>query len=566
MSKFYARMQQRRGTAAQWTAANPILQAGEIGYETDTSNFKLGDGTTQWTDLEYWEGSLPDQTGNSGKFLTTDGTDAAWEAPLPDQSGNSGYFLSTDGTDAIWAEVDALPDQSGNSGYYLKTDGTTATWDELSIDDIVTVNVGDLGDVTITGTPAEGEALLYDPVSSEWVNSIIEAGASVTTSTTAPSVDLENGDLWWNSEDGALYVYFIDGDSDGYWVEATAGTVSFQSLDDMTDTNITTPVADQTLVYDGSQWVNQDPAGGGGLTVSATAPSDPENGDMWFNSNDGKTYVYYTDGDSSQWVEVGASVSGAFITVNSTAPSSPENGALWWDPDNGNLYVYYDDGDSQQWVAANGPQVFVGSTSPAGYQGQLWFDSSTGKTYIYYDDGTSAQWVSAIGGLNIQSSDLPAGSVLQVVSTTKTNIFSASVNQGAFTAITGLSASITPSSTSSKILVIAHVSGGNDANLNRQQSYRILRDGTPIGVGEDEGNRQGISFQNSSTTQTERALPSASANFLDSPATSSSITYSISVGHESVTTNVYINRSELDDNQIYAYRGASTITLMEVAG
>jgi len=48
------RMQQRRGTAAQWTAANPILAAGEIGFETDTSKFKMGNGSSAWSALQYF--------------------------------------------------------------------------------------------------------------------------------------------------------------------------------------------------------------------------------------------------------------------------------------------------------------------------------------------------------------------------------------------------------------------------------------------------------------------------------------------------------------------------------
>jgi len=48
------RMQQRRGTAAQWTAANPVLAAGEIGFETDTNKFKMGNGTSAWTSLIYF--------------------------------------------------------------------------------------------------------------------------------------------------------------------------------------------------------------------------------------------------------------------------------------------------------------------------------------------------------------------------------------------------------------------------------------------------------------------------------------------------------------------------------
>jgi len=48
------RMQQRRGTATQWTTANPVLNAAEIGWESDTNKFKIGDGTNNWSTLVYF--------------------------------------------------------------------------------------------------------------------------------------------------------------------------------------------------------------------------------------------------------------------------------------------------------------------------------------------------------------------------------------------------------------------------------------------------------------------------------------------------------------------------------
>ena len=48
------RMQQRRGTASQWASANPVLAAGEIGFEIDENKFKVGDGINQWLDLPYF--------------------------------------------------------------------------------------------------------------------------------------------------------------------------------------------------------------------------------------------------------------------------------------------------------------------------------------------------------------------------------------------------------------------------------------------------------------------------------------------------------------------------------
>lgn len=73
---------------------------------------------------------LPTQTGNSGKFLTTNGTTTSWANvdALPSQSGQSGKYLTTNGTSTSWGTIDALPSQSGQSGKYLTTDGSSASW------------------------------------------------------------------------------------------------------------------------------------------------------------------------------------------------------------------------------------------------------------------------------------------------------------------------------------------------------------------------------------------------------------------------------------------------------
>jgi hypothetical protein len=62
------RMQQRRGTAAQWTSADPILAAGEIGFESDTGQFKIGDGTNHWDDLSYFK-NLEDLGGTLDDYI-----------------------------------------------------------------------------------------------------------------------------------------------------------------------------------------------------------------------------------------------------------------------------------------------------------------------------------------------------------------------------------------------------------------------------------------------------------------------------------------------------------------
>jgi hypothetical protein len=67
-------IQLRRGTAAQWTSANPTLSSGEPGYETDTGKFKIGNGSTAWASLAYASsgGPLVVNAGNLGAAYTLD--------------------------------------------------------------------------------------------------------------------------------------------------------------------------------------------------------------------------------------------------------------------------------------------------------------------------------------------------------------------------------------------------------------------------------------------------------------------------------------------------------------
>ena len=74
-------IQNRRGTAAQWTAANPVLAAGEFGVETDTNKAKIGNGSTAWNSLSYiitgsagTVTSITAGTGLTGGTITTTGT------------------------------------------------------------------------------------------------------------------------------------------------------------------------------------------------------------------------------------------------------------------------------------------------------------------------------------------------------------------------------------------------------------------------------------------------------------------------------------------------------------
>jgi hypothetical protein len=290
-----------------------------------------------------------------------------------------------------------------------------------------------------------------------------------------------------------------------------------------------------------------DAAVGFTICTNATRPGSPWTGQSIFETDTGSSFIW----DGSAWQPGGG---GGSIEISATAPASPAAGDLWWDSDNGNLYIYYDDGTSQQWVAANGPQVFVGAAAPAGYQGQMWFDSTTGKMYVYYDDGTSSQWVSAIGGSL-------AGSVLQVVSTAKTNVFT--TTSFTFADVTGLSANITPSATSSKILVTAQIAVGGKNSAYPGQ-FKITRDGTDVYIGDAASTRTRAVFGGIINTNMSNFLYSFPITFLDSPSSTSSLDYQVETRTDSGT--VYVNRTEGDSDGLAYTRGASSITLMEVAG
>ena len=96
------------------------------------------------------------------------------------------------------------------------------------------------------------------------------------------------------------------------------------------------------------------------MLVSDTKPEGPANGDIWFDSSDGKTYVFYNDGDSSQWIEFAGNIkqgidgtdgSDAQYVASTTAPSNPTEGMFWFNSETGRSYLYFVDSSSNaQWV------------------------------------------------------------------------------------------------------------------------------------------------------------------------------------------------------------------------
>ena len=151
------------------------------------------------------------------------------------------------------------------------------------------------------------------------------------------------------------------------------------------------------------------------------------------------------------------------------------------------------------------------------------------------------------------------GAILQVVSATKTDTFS--TTSSSFVDVTDLTVTLTPSTSSSKILVFATVNVGSDNGTNRA-AIRLVRGSTAIAVGAAAGSRILASAAASSANDDD--VENLAVSILDSPATTSATTYKVQMLGTGTGT-VYVNRSTTDTDSSVFYRTASTITVIEVA-
>ena len=297
------------------------------------------------------------------------------------------------------------------------------------------ISIFDEGNLVGTANSISKIDFVGAAISATASGSISTVTVQVVSISTAAPAGSKHGDLWWDSDEGELNVYYNDGNS-SQWVLANSG-------------------------------ISSGPQGGGGsgtganVTISSSPPSNPNDGDLWWDEDIGELFIYYDDASgipSAQWVE--ASSGSNTVNISDTAPPSPNNGDLWWESDTGTLKIYYQDADGAQWVDSNsgilqnmvnywqpnflgihtagnvgigttlatdklfvggnvnitgvvtaasfygdgsnltgvGGTVAISTTAPSAPDvGDLWWDSDTGKLAIYYQDINSSQWVTASG-------------------------------------------------------------------------------------------------------------------------------------------------------------------------
>ena len=154
---------------------------------------------------------------------------------------------------------------------------------------------------------------------------------------------------------------------------------------------------------DGSTYTD---LGAGGATISDTPPASPVAGQVWFESDTAKTFVYY----DSQWIEIGALAAAGVVTMSDSAPAAPADGKLWFNSSNAKTYVYYD----SSWV-----EIGAGS-NPAALNdvGDVTITSATSGQFLKWN---GSAWVNDsiptintlddVGDVTITSAE--SGQVLQ---------------------------------------------------------------------------------------------------------------------------------------------------------
>lgn len=277
------RIQNRRDTAANWTSTNPTLGSGEIGVETNTGKFKIGDGSTAWTSLLY---------APAGLASTATSLVGGAAGSLPYQSaantttmlsvGTSGQVLMSTGTAPSWVtpKLDAFATTSSSELRSVLSDETgTGLAVFNNSPSLVTPTIGSAG-ATFSGSTSGTTILKASATASGTLNLPAGSGTLITAETVANDYVADAG----GTMSGALVVNntitsnnTIQGASLKSTALSTAGVVT-NNASGVLGTVTAVPVANGgtggTTVQTGREGLR--------IFVQPTQPSSPQANDLWF--------------------------------------------------------------------------------------------------------------------------------------------------------------------------------------------------------------------------------------------------------------------------------------------
>jgi hypothetical protein len=240
----------------------------------------------------------------------------------------------------------------------------------------------------------------------------------------------------------------------------------------------------------------------------------------------------------------------ASTKIQATKPATANAGDLWWDSNTGTLYLYYTDANSSQWVAATSDPVNIGVVANQSERDAQYPTPGQGMSVYRTDLGYRENYYGLYNASTNPGGRTPAGwyretgivlQRLHVSTSTPTS------NSSTTSVDTPLSITITPKSTSSKILVLASVNGcfKSSGNAGNWMLLNLARNGAHI-----SGNFGGVT-----NTATNLSFGTMAFNVLDAPGQTSPVTYTIRLANDANAAFVQIN-----------YGGcASGMTVLEIS-
>ena len=329
------RMQQRRGTAAQWISTNsgngPILAAGEIGYELDTNKFKIGDDVNHWLNLDYFmdaDSTVNPQFGSNIKFEGTTANDFETTLQVTNPTEDRTVtFQDATGTVVLRDSADTLTNKTLTSptisGLYLSDGSIVLEGSDES-------GGGPNYETTLRVTDPTADRILTFPDATGTVAITTDISTAISNAAAAQDSD--------DITEGVTKLFYTTARSDlkaNLANPTFTGTVNAAALTlsgDLTVNGTTTTINSTTLVVDDKNIVLGDvttpsdvTADGGGITLKGATDKTfnwVDATDSWTSSEhvnlaSGKSLKYNgTDLVASQ-----SGNSGKYLTTNGTSSS-----------------------------------------------------------------------------------------------------------------------------------------------------------------------------------------------------------------------------------------------------